>query len=40
MEVEEHEVEVVAKKKHAILDRATLLEKCIKIPDPEHFMWT
>jgi hypothetical protein len=40
MEMEQREVEVVIKKKRAILDKATLLEKGIKIPNPEHFMWT
>jgi Mn-dependent DtxR family transcriptional regulator len=40
MEMEEHEAEVVAKRICAILNRVTLLEKGIKIPDLEHFMWT
>jgi hypothetical protein len=40
MEMEKCEVEAVAKKRHAILDKATLLEKHIKIPEPKHFMWT
>jgi hypothetical protein len=40
MEMERHESKVVAKKKHTILDRATLLEKGIKIPNLERFMWT
>jgi hypothetical protein len=31
---------MVAKRRCAILDRATLLEKGIKIPDLKHFMWT
>ncbi len=39
MEMEQCEVEVVAKNKHAIIDRATILEKGIKIPDLECFMW-
>ncbi len=30
----------VAKRRCAILYRATLLEKGIKIPDPDRFMWT
>ncbi len=38
--MEQHEMEVIVKKRCAILDRATILEKCIKIPDPEQFMWT
>ncbi len=29
-----------AKRRHIILDRATLLEKGIKILDRERFMWT
>jgi len=28
------------KRRHAILDRVTLLKKGIKIPNPKHFMWT
>jgi hypothetical protein len=40
MEMERWELEVVAKRRHAILDRATLLEKGIKISDLEQFMWT
>jgi hypothetical protein len=40
MEMEQCEVEVVAKKRHAILDKVTFLEKGIKILDLEHFMWT
>jgi hypothetical protein len=40
MEMEQHEVEIVIKKKRAILDKATLMEKGIKIPNPKHFMWT
>jgi hypothetical protein len=31
---------MVAKRRCTILDRVTLLEKGIKIPNPEHFMWT
>jgi hypothetical protein len=34
MEMEQHEVEVVAKRRCTILDIVTFLEKCIKIPDP------
>jgi hypothetical protein len=40
MEMEQCEAEVVAKKRHVILDRVTLLEKSIKILDLERFMWT
>jgi hypothetical protein len=40
MEMEQLEVEVVVKKRRAILDKATLLEKGIKILDLERFMWT
>jgi hypothetical protein len=40
MEMEQREVEAVAKRKHSILDRATILEKGSKILDLECFMWT
>jgi len=40
MKIERHEVEAVAKRRHAILDKATLLEKRIKISNLERFMWT
>jgi hypothetical protein len=40
MEMEQLEVEVVVKKRRAILDKATLLEKGIKILDLERFMLT
>jgi hypothetical protein len=33
MEMERHELEAIAKKRCAILDKTTLLEKGIKIPD-------
>jgi hypothetical protein len=33
-------VEVVVKRRHTILNRATFLEKGIKIPNLEQFMWT
>jgi hypothetical protein len=33
-------MEAIVKRRRAILDRATLLEKGIKIPDAECFMWT
>jgi hypothetical protein len=39
MEMEQHEVEAVMKRQ-TILDKATLLEKGVKILDLEHFMWT
>ncbi len=39
-EMERCELEVVLKRRHAILDRATFLEKGIKILDPDQFMWT
>ncbi len=35
MEMEQREMKVIAKRRRAILDRATLLEKGIKIPDPK-----
>jgi hypothetical protein len=38
--MEQHEAKVVAKRRNAILDRATLMEKGIKILDPKCFMWT
>jgi hypothetical protein len=31
MEMEHHEMEAIAKRRHAILDRTTLMEKGIKI---------
>jgi ribosomal protein L32E len=40
MEMERRESKVVMKRKHAILDKATLLEKGIKISNPDQFMWT
>jgi hypothetical protein len=42
MEMEQREVETiaVAKRRCAILDRVTLLEKGIKNLDPKCFMWT
>ncbi len=40
MEMEQCEVEATTKRRCAILDRATFLEKGIKIPNPERFMWT
>jgi hypothetical protein len=35
MEMEQREVEVVVKRRHAILNRATLLKEGIKIPNPK-----
>jgi hypothetical protein len=35
MEMEQHEVETVVERKHAILDKVTLLEKGAKILDQE-----
>jgi hypothetical protein len=40
MEMERCESKVVAKRRHAIPNRATLMEKGIKIPNPNQFMWT
>jgi Mn-dependent DtxR family transcriptional regulator len=40
IEMEHHEMEVIAKRRCTILDIVTLLEKGIKIPDLERFMWT
>jgi hypothetical protein len=40
MEMEQREMEAIAKRRRAILDRATLLEKGIKIPNLKQFMWT
>jgi hypothetical protein len=33
MEIEKHELETITKKRHEIMDKATLLEKGIKIPN-------
>jgi hypothetical protein len=33
-------MEAVAKRRCAILDKTTLMDKGIKIPNHEHFMWT
>ncbi len=38
--MERHEAEAIVKRRRVILDRATLLEKVIKILDPKRFMWT
>jgi hypothetical protein len=40
MEIKRRDLEAIAKKRHAILDRATILEKGIKFLDPKQFMWT
>jgi hypothetical protein len=40
MEMEQCEVEAIVKRRRVIFDRATLLEKGIKILDPKQFMWT
>jgi hypothetical protein len=39
-EMEKHESKAIMKRKCAILDRTTLLEKGIKILDLVRFMWT
>jgi len=38
--MEEGEVKKIEKRRHAILDIVTLLEKGIKTPNLKHFMWT
>ncbi len=38
--MEQHEAEVIVKKRRTILDIATFIEKGIKIPNLEQFMWT
>ncbi len=38
--MQRHESKVAVKRKHAILDRTTLMEKGIKILDLVRFMWT
>ncbi len=40
MEMEQREVEAVAKRRRVILNITTLLDKSIKIPNPKRFMWT
>ncbi len=37
---EQHFVEAIVNKRRAIMDKVTFLEKAIKIPDLEQFMWT
>jgi hypothetical protein len=39
MEIERPKSKLVAMKRHAILNKTTLLEKGIKIPNPEQFIW-
>ncbi len=38
--MEQCEAEVIAKRRHVILDKATFLENGIKILNLEQFMWT
>ncbi len=38
--MEQREVEMVVKRRRAILDKATLLEKGIKVPNLKRFIWT
>ncbi len=38
--MERCELKVIMKRRHTILNRGTLLEKGIKIPNPNQFMWT
>jgi hypothetical protein len=40
MEMQQHEVEAIVKRRRVIMDKVTFLEKAIKIPDLEQFMWT
>jgi hypothetical protein len=40
MEMEQREVKIVVKRRRTILDKATLMDKGIKIPNLERFMWT
>jgi hypothetical protein len=40
MEMEQCEVEAVAKRRCVILDTITFIKKSIKIPKPKQFMWT
>jgi hypothetical protein len=39
MEIKRHELEATTKRRCAIMDKATLVEKGICIPDPERFTW-
>jgi hypothetical protein len=38
--MEQREVKIVVKRRRTILDKATLMDKGIKIPNLERFMWT
>jgi hypothetical protein len=40
MEIKRCESEIVVKRISTILDKTTLMEKGIKIPNPKRFMWT
>jgi hypothetical protein len=40
MEMERCEAKPIVKKRHAILDKVPLLDKGIKIPNLQRFMWT
>ncbi len=40
MEMERHELEAITRKIHTMLDKVTLLNKGIKIINPEQLMWT
>ncbi len=40
MEIERRESKAIAKRRHVILNRTTLLKKGIKILNPKWFMWT
>jgi 3-oxoacyl-[acyl-carrier-protein] synthase III len=40
MEMERRELEAIVKRRRPILDKVTLMEKGIKIPDLDQFMWT
>jgi hypothetical protein len=40
MEIKRCELKIITKRRCAILDKTTLMEKGIKIPNPERFMWT
>ncbi len=38
--MERCELEAIVKRRRPILDKVTLMEKGIKIPDLDQFMWT
>ncbi len=40
IEIERCELKVVGKRRRAIVDKVTFLDKGIKIPNPKRFMWT